>query len=55
MAKVVYSRRFYNNAVGVTRTAQRRWLARTLRLAGHTAYPGFFEIDDAPPQALGIE
>ena len=29
VAKVVYSRRFYNNAVGVTRTAQRRWLART--------------------------
>ncbi len=55
VAKVVYSRRFYNNAVGVTRTAQRRWLARTLRLAGHTAYPAFFEIDDAPPKALGIE
>lgn len=55
VAKVLYSRRFYNNAVGVTRTAQRRWLARTLRLAGHTAYPDFFEIDDAPPKALGVE
>jgi hypothetical protein len=50
VAKVVYSRRFYNNAVGVTRTAQRRWLARTLRLAGHTDFPQFFEIDDAPPE-----
>ncbi|GAA3148468.1 membrane protein [Planomonospora alba] len=55
VAKVVYARRFYNNAVGVTRVAQRRWLARTLRLAGHTAYPGFFEIDDAPPRALAAE
>ncbi|GAA3429343.1 hypothetical protein ACWDTT_28900 [Streptosporangium sandarakinum] len=52
VAKVVYSRRFYNNAVGVTRVAQRRWLARTLRLAGHTEYPGFFEIDDDPPKVL---
>ncbi|MBG0817060.1 hypothetical protein [Planomonospora sp. ID82291] len=55
VAKVVYARRFYNNAVGVTRAAQRRLLARTLRLAGHTAYPDFFEIDDAPPQALAAE
>ncbi|WP_433224798.1 hypothetical protein [Microtetraspora malaysiensis] len=55
VAKVVYSRRFYNNAVDVTRTAQRRWLARTLRLAGHTEYPRFFEIDDAPPAVLAAE
>ncbi|WP_326638799.1 hypothetical protein OG884_31170 [Streptosporangium sp. NBC_01755] len=55
VAKVLYSRRFYNNAVGVTRAAQRRRLARTLRLAGHTEYPGFFEIDDAPPKALAAE
>ncbi|WP_214411628.1 hypothetical protein [Sphaerisporangium fuscum] len=47
VTKVIYSRRFYNNAVGVTRHAQRRWLARTLRLAGHTEYPSYFEIDDA--------
>ncbi|MFC6084560.1 LemA family protein [Sphaerisporangium aureirubrum] len=52
VTKVVYSRRFYNNAVGVTRQAQRRWLARTLRLAGHTEYPSYFEIDDAEPAAL---
>jgi hypothetical protein len=55
VAKVVYSRRFYNNAVAVTRTAQRRWLARTLRLAGHTAYPQFFEIDDNPPATMATE
>jgi hypothetical protein len=55
VAKVVYARRFYNNAVGVTRAAQRRRLARTLRLAGRTGYPDFFEIDDAPPQALAAE
>ncbi|MEV0594755.1 hypothetical protein AB0I38_25355 [Nonomuraea cavernae] len=55
VAKVVYSRRFYNNAVGVTRTAQRRWLARVLRLAGRTEYPQFFEIDDNPPEAMATE
>ncbi|GAA0980985.1 membrane protein [Acrocarpospora macrocephala] len=55
VAKVLYSRRFYNTAVGVTRIAQRRWLARTLRLAGHTDFPRFFEIDDAPPVALATE
>ncbi|GII95352.1 hypothetical protein [Sinosporangium siamense] len=55
VAKVLYSRRFYNNSVGVTRTAQRRWLARTLRLAGRTEYPKFFEIDDVPPQAMAAE
>ena len=48
VTKVIYSRRFYNNAVGVTRLAQRRWLARTLRLAGHTEFPSYFEIDDEP-------
>ncbi|HUR06445.1 MAG TPA: hypothetical protein VM347_28115 [Nonomuraea sp.] len=55
VAKVVYSRRFYNSAVGVTRTAQRRWLARVLRLAGHTEYPQFFEIDDNPPATMATE
>ena len=55
VAKVVYSRRFYNSAVGVARTAQRRWLARVLRLAGHTEYPQFFEIDDNPPATMATE
>ncbi|GII80817.1 membrane protein [Sphaerisporangium rufum] len=52
VTKVIYSRRFFNNAVEVTRHAQRRWLARTLRLAGHTEYPAFFEIDDAEPASF---
>ncbi|MBP2708082.1 hypothetical protein JOL79_30320 [Microbispora sp. RL4-1S] len=55
VAKVLYSRRFYNNAVAVTRTAQRRWLARALRLAGHTDFPQFFEIDDTPPETFAAE
>ncbi|MEU8270859.1 hypothetical protein AB0B89_27335, partial [Sphaerisporangium sp. NPDC049002] len=52
VTKVIYSRRFYNNAVEVTRQAQRRWLARTLRLAGHTEYPSYFEIDDDEPASF---
>ncbi|MEU7003977.1 hypothetical protein [Nonomuraea sp. NPDC046570] len=55
VAKVVYARRFFNNAVAVTRTAQRRWLARTLRLAGRTDFPQFFEIDDNPPETMATE
>ncbi|GAA3311125.1 hypothetical protein [Nonomuraea dietziae] len=55
VAKVVYARSFFNNAVGVTRTAQRRWLARTLRLAGRTEFPQFFEIDDNPPETMATE
>ncbi|MFI6387033.1 hypothetical protein ACIBHY_47775 [Nonomuraea sp. NPDC050547] len=55
VTKVVYSRRFHNNAVGVTRTAQQRWLAKTLRLAGHTDFPRFFEIDDDPPKSMATE
>jgi len=53
--KVVYSRRFYNNAVAVTRAAHRRWLGRTLRLAGHTELPQFFEMDDDPPKTFTAE
>jgi hypothetical protein len=30
-----------------TQSARRRWLARTLRLAGGAAAPEFFEIDDS--------
>ncbi|MFC4533433.1 hypothetical protein [Sphaerisporangium dianthi] len=55
VTKVIYSRRFYNNAVEVTRRAQRRWLARTLRLAGHTDPPSYFEIDDAEPASFALQ
>ncbi|RJL33997.1 hypothetical protein [Bailinhaonella thermotolerans] len=50
LAKVVYSRRFYNNAVATTRAARRRPLVRALRLAGSAELPAFFDIDDDPPE-----
>lgn len=49
--KVAYARRFYNDAVAVTRGARRRLLARLLPIAGNAPLPDFFEIDDSPPAA----
>ncbi|MGO9081831.1 MAG: hypothetical protein ACLQDY_22800 [Streptosporangiaceae bacterium] len=45
--QVFLARKFYNDAVAVTRTARRRWLVRALRLAGNAPLPEFFEIDDS--------
>ena len=45
--QVFLARKFYNDAVAVTRAARRRWLARLLRLAGGAPLPEFFEIDDS--------
>jgi len=45
--QVFLARRFYNDAVAVTRAARRRWLVRLLRLAGGAPVPDFFEIDDS--------
>jgi hypothetical protein len=45
--QVFLARRFYNDAVAVTRAARRRWLVRLLRLAGGAPIPDFFEIDDS--------
>jgi hypothetical protein len=45
--QVFLARRFYNDAVAVTRNARRRWLVRVLRLAGGAPLPEFFEIDDS--------
>jgi hypothetical protein len=45
--QVFLARKFYNNAVAVTRAARRRWLAVALRLAGTAPMPEFFEIDDS--------
>jgi hypothetical protein len=45
--QVFLARRFYNDAVAVTRAARRRWLVRLLRLAGGAPMPDFFEIDDS--------
>jgi len=48
-ARQVYlARRFYNDAVAVTRQARQRPLVRLLRLAGNAGLPEFFEIDDSP-------
>jgi hypothetical protein len=51
-AKVVYARRFYNDAVAQARTARRKLLIRVLPLAGRAPLPDFFEIDDDPPLTL---
>lgn len=45
--QVFLARRFYNDAVAVTRATRRRWLVRLLRLAGGAPVPDFFEIDDS--------
>ncbi len=45
--QVFLARKFYNDAVAVTRAARRRWLVRLLRLAGGAPLPEFFEIDDS--------
>jgi hypothetical protein len=45
--QVFLARKFYNDAVGATRSARRRWLVRLLRLAGGAPMPEFFEIDDS--------
>jgi hypothetical protein len=45
--QVFLARKFYNDAVAVTRSARRRWLVRLLRLAGGAPLPEFFEIDDS--------
>ncbi len=45
--QVFLARKFYNDAVAATQAARRRWLARSLRLAGTAPMPEFFEIDDS--------
>jgi hypothetical protein len=45
--QVFLARKFYNDAVAVTRDARRRWLVRLLRLTGGAPQPEFFEIDDS--------
>ena len=48
--QVFLARKFYNDAVAVTRQARGRPLARLLRLAGNAGLPEFFEIDDSPAE-----
>jgi hypothetical protein len=45
--QVFLARKFYNDAVAVTRAARAKPLARVLRLAGGAELPEFFEIDDS--------
>lgn len=45
--QVFLARKFYNDAVAVTRVARQRWLAVALHLAGTAPMPEFFEIDDS--------
>ena len=51
--QVFLARKFYNDAVAVTRAARRRRLVRLLRLAGGAPLPEFFEIDDSIVAAGG--
>lgn len=45
--QVFLARKFYNDAVAVTRTARSKPLVKLLRLAGGAELPEFFEIDDS--------
>ena len=47
--RVVFARRFYNDAVRDTVALRGRWLARLIRLGGRRPLPAFFEIDDGTP------
>jgi hypothetical protein len=49
---VVLARRFAGDAVRAAVAVRRRWLVRTLRLAGHAPWPTGRDLDDAPPPAL---
>ncbi|HTY73862.1 MAG TPA: hypothetical protein VMI11_15795 [Actinomycetes bacterium] len=51
--RVQLARRFANDAARATLRLRRRPLVRRLGLAGHAPWPRVFEIDDAPPPALG--
>jgi hypothetical protein len=38
--------------VGAARVVRRKWVVRSLRLAGHAPWPPTFEMDDTPPATL---
>lgn len=52
--RVFLARRFFNDAVAVTRAARHRPLARVLRLAGTAPMPDFFEIEDSLVAAADV-
>lgn len=49
---VVLARRFANDAVQAAVAVRRRWLVRSLHLAGRASWPITREMDDAPPASL---
>ena len=50
--RVELSRRFLNDAVRACRQVRGHRAVRWARLAGHTAWPQTFEMDDTPPGGL---
>lgn len=52
--RVEMSRRFLNDAVRACTDVRDQWLVRRLGLAGHTAMPEPFEMDDTPPVGFGV-
>jgi hypothetical protein len=50
--RVQLARRFANDAVRGTRVVRRKWVVRSLRLAGHAGWPQTFEMDDSLPLSL---
>lgn len=47
--RVQLSRRFYNDGVRACRQVRRQRIVRAFRLAGHTAWPMPWEMDDSNP------
>lgn len=45
--RAALARRFANDAVRGTRVVRRKWIVRSLRLAGHAEWPQTFEMDDS--------
>jgi len=50
--RVLLARRFANDAIRAATVIHRRWIVRTLRLAGRAKVPDSFEMDDAPSAGL---
>jgi hypothetical protein len=50
--RVQLARRFLNDAVLSTRVVRRKWVVRSLRLAGHASWPQTFEMDDTLADSL---
>lgn len=52
--RVQLTRRFHNDAVRACRDVRYQWLVRAFGLAGRTAWPRPFEMDDSPPPGFGV-